>query len=99
MDLNNQLTASFRTYCKNYIADGRFPQPELVITGEDWSQMYRQYNYSLCENVTDVLERYMRRFLKNCVKQYGKSYANMRDHLKSIIADCINNDLMRSLPN
>jgi len=99
MENHEQLTTSFRTYCKNYIADGRFPQPELVISGEDLAALYQQYNNSICENVTDVLERYMRRFLKNCVRQSGKNYAQLRDSLKTVIHDCINNDLMKFLPS
>jgi len=99
METHNQLATSFRTYCKNYIADGRFPQPELVIAGEDLSDLYQQYNSSIRNNVTDVLDRYMRRFLKNCVRQSGENYVQLRDHLKTIIHDCINNDLMKFLPS
>lgn len=98
MHTNDQIAGTFRAYCKNYIADGRFPQPELVINEADWSASYEQYNYSLREKVTDVLERYMRRFLKNGIKQSGKNYVQMRDNLKAIIHDCINNDLMKYLP-
>lgn len=95
---NDQLVYNFKTYCKNYIADGRFPQPELAINSEDLSALYQQYNSSLREKVTDVLERYMRRMLKNGVKQYGKSYLRMRDNFRSVINDCVDNDLMKCLP-